>query len=133
MRRHGRVQQLIVNFIGIALYSVMFPTDRATCFPPPPRLRPNCNAAAGAGPARRAGIVSRPPHPPPPAAICRALWSATRRCTPHRLPRRASRFAASLPHEDSNRDRSTNMAGYVSLKVSSLSLWMRPVNLSRSP
>ncbi|KAI5633984.1 leucine rich repeat domain-containing protein [Phthorimaea operculella] len=33
-------------------YSTVFPIDRATYFPPPPRLRPNCNAAAGLSPVR---------------------------------------------------------------------------------
>lgn len=51
-----------VNLIGNDLYSAMFPSDRATCFPPPPRLRPNCNAAeSGVRALRRWRPCLRPP------------------------------------------------------------------------
>lgn len=55
------------------LYSTSFPIERAACFPPPPRFRPNCNAARAR--VRRAGIAApastlRDHLPPPLAPLC---------------------------------------------------------------
>lgn len=121
------------NFIAINSYSAVFPTDRATCFPPPPPFRPNCNAAAGSESGARA-LRRRRPHL---ATTCRPVppgspWSATTGCTPHRLTCRASRSAASPPRAASSLARTTTMAGYASLKDSNLSPSMLRANLSKS-
>lgn len=113
--------------IGDNLYSTVFPIDRATCFPPPPRFRPNCNAARLGSGAR--ALRRRPPSPRPSAAP----WSATTACTHHRPTAAASRSAASRPRAASNRHLPTNTDGYESSTASNHSQPTRPANSSRSP
>ncbi|CAG5037258.1 unnamed protein product, partial [Parnassius apollo] len=56
----------IPNF---CFYSIVFPSDRTTCFPPPLRLRPNCNATADTASGARA-LRRRPPYL---ASTCRRV------------------------------------------------------------